>query len=147
MFRYIAIFEIKPDTALVFLVGFSFLRNDVEGALMGLFAGLMRDILFGQFVGYYALMYALIGYVCGKPFKDFYRENYLFPVLLTFLSIFALEFTTYVTHFMLLGRTDTLYYTSKIILPSVAYTTACVFPLYFIVYKINKKLEERLSKR
>ena len=148
VFQYIAIFGIKPDTALVIIVCFAFLRNDVEAALAGLFAGLMVDLFFGRgLIGYHALSLACAGFVCGKFFKAYFRENYLFPLVMTAVSAFLREFATYVTRFMLLGKTDTGYYLVKIILPSTIYTTLLVLPVYWAVYRINDRLEARERRR
>jgi rod shape-determining protein MreD len=143
----LAIFDITPNTAVVLIVCLAFLRNDVEGALIGLFAGLLWDIFYGKFIGFNALMYAVIGFLCGKPFKDYFRENYIFPITLTAASVFGYETVVYVTHFMLFGKTDTITYMYKIILPSTIYAVLTVFPLYWLVYKLNEKLEAREGQR
>ena len=141
--RNLAILDVKPNTALVLVVCFSFLRSDLEGCFMGLFAGFLQDVFYARFIGYNMLMYAMIGFLCGKPFKDYFRENYLFAIVLTAVSSFAYEFITYVTHFMLFGKINTFFYFYRIILPSTVYTLIMVFPLYFLALIINAKLEKR----
>ena len=147
LFKYIGVFSVRPDTALVIVVCLSFLRTDVEGAFMGLFAGLMKDLIFGRYIGYNALILASAGFFCGKWFKDYFRENYLSPLLLVSVSAFLSEFITFVVNFLLLGQTNTSYYLLKIILPSTLYTTLCVFPLYWVLLRVNDRLEKWEERR
>lgn len=143
LFQYIEIMGVKPNTAILIIVSFAVLRGDVEGSIVGFFAGLLPDLFFGQVVGFYALLFALTGYLCGKPFKDFFRENYIFPVVLTFISMLCCEFIFYVFHFLLQGRVEFSYYLNKIILPEIVYTMAICIPFYLFIYYINNKLEKR----
>lgn len=143
LFQYIEILGVKPNTAILIIVSFAVLRGDIEGSIIGFFAGLLQDLFFGQVIGFYALLYALAGYICGKPFKDFFRENYIFPVVLTFISMICCEFIFYVFHFLLQGRVDFSYYLNKIILPETVYTMILSIPFYQLIYLINEKLEKR----
>ncbi len=147
VFLHASVFEVRPNTAIVLIVCFAFIRTDIEGAIIGFFAGLLYDMIFCNFIGFNALAYATIGFLCGKPFKDYFRENFLFPVLLTAVSAFCYETILYFTHFMLFGKTDTSYYMTRTILPSSLYTTICAFPCYWLVLKLNAALEKHEKKR
>ncbi len=81
----IELLGVAPDTALILIVGYGILRGDVEGAVFGFLCGLFHDIFGGDYIGLYAMLGMLTGYVCGKPFKDFFHDNALLP----FFSLFS----------------------------------------------------------
>ena len=147
LFQHAAIMSVLPNTALLIVVSYAILRGDVEGALVGFFAGLLQDLFFGRYLGFYAACGTLTGFVCGKPFKDFFRENYLLPIPLVAISMLATELAFYVFHFLLLGQTDLWYYFHKIILPETVYTTFLAIPVYRLVYGLNGRLEAFAKRR
>jgi len=146
LFQHFEVLSVLPDTALLIVVSYAILRGDVEGAIVGFFAGLLHDLFFARYIGFYALCGAMTGFVCGKPFKDFFHENYLLPVILIVGAIFANELVFYVFHFLLFGQTDFWYYFHKIILPGMVYTVFLSIPVYRLLYGLNERLE-RFSKR
>ena len=147
LFQSIGIMEIKPNTALIIVVSYAILREDVEGCIIGFFAGLLQDIFFMDFIGLQALLFAVTGYLCGKPFRDFFRENYWMPLGLTVVAVFSYEFAFYVLRFLLFRQFDVLFYIRRIILPETFYTAVLVIPIYKLLYGVNKKLEEREKRK
>ena len=147
LFDYIRIGAIKPNTALVIIVCYAILRGDVEGSIMGFFTGLLQDMFFGNVIGLNALLYAIIGYFCGKPFKNFYNENFMLPITLVAFSSAFYEFGFYFFTFLFRGRIDILQYFWAIILPGTVYAIILSVPIYRLVYGINGLLEEREKRR
>ena len=143
LFPYISIMGVTPDTTLVLIVSYAILRNEIEGALFGLFAGLMLDISGGMFIGIFALLGFVAGYVCGKPFKDFFKDNYFLPFFVVVGISFAHQFVLYVTTILLLGQVDFLHYMRTIILPKMVYTASLSIPLYGFMHFINGRLMRR----
>ena len=138
---------IIPNTALIIVVTYAMLRGDVEGALVGFGAGLLADIFFGRIIGVSALLLMFTGFFCGKPFKDFFKENYIAPIILVGAASIAYEFMFYVFNFLLLGRVNFLRYFGQIILPTAVYNLVlCVF-IYRIIYGINSLLEKREERK
>lgn len=142
IFRYIEIFGVAPNTAIIIITSFAILRYEVEGAIIGFFAGLLQDIFFANVIGINALLYMLIGYICGKPVKGFYRENYLLPLLLVGGSTFFYNLSYYILNFFFRGRLDFWYYLRAIIIPEVFYNIILSLPIYGAVYAINIRLEK-----
>ena len=141
LFTYIEILGVKPNTALIIIVSYSILRGDVEGSILGFFAGLLQDIYFNEFIGLYALLGMLIGYFCGKPFKSFFRENFFLPMALVALSSLLHQFFVYVAFFLFRARLDLPFYFRTIMLPASVYTVVLAVPVYLLLYWINNKLE------
>ena len=147
VFGYIAIIGIKPNSAILIIISYAILRGDSEGALAGFAAGLLQDCFFGEIIGMNAMLYMIIGYMCGKPFKDFFHENIFFPLLLSLISVLFYGHVIYFTNFLLRGRLDYFYYFRKIILPETVYTVALAMPVYRLVYGLNDRLEKHERSR
>jgi len=147
LFKYIEIIGIRPNTALLIVISYAILRGDAEGAAAGFFAGLLQDFFFGRIIGINALMYMVVGYVCGKPFKDFFHETFFFPLLLGSVSAFSCSLVFYFVNFFLQGKLDFLYYFRKIILPESVYTIALTTPVYRLIYAMNERLERGERRR
>ena len=136
-----AVFGVTPDTALAFIVSYAVMRGDVEGAAFGFAAGLTQDVFGGYFVGLYALLGLVAGYFCGKPFKDFFKDNFFLPFLVVFFASFAYQFMFYCAAFLFTGRADFPYLFATIILPKTIYTVSVSVPVYALLYLINSRLE------
>ena len=146
-FPYIEILSVKPNTAILIIVSYAVLRNDIEGAIVGFFAGLLQDMFFGDYLGLYAFLGMCTGYLCGKPFKNFFKENYIPPLLLCAASLFAYEFAVYVFRFLLQGKIDIWFYFRTIILPEAIYSIILSLPIYRLLYSLNKCLEAHTRKK
>lgn len=143
LFQLIRIRGIIPNTAIVIVVSVSLLRGRTEGALTGLVAGLLQDMFFGTSIGFYGFLGFLTGFFCGRANHNFYRENYLLPLLLCALSTWVYETIVYITGFFFRGDLNYLYFFSSLILPEVVYTAVLSLPIYRILFGINESLEER----
>jgi rod shape-determining protein MreD len=143
----IAIAGILPNTALIIVVCYAILRDDVEGAIIGFGAGLLHDIMFSQALGVTALLMMLIGFLAGKPFKDFFKENYRAPIIAIAIASIAYEFAFYILNFLLFGRTDFFRYLGTIILPTAAYNLVlCIF-IYRAIYGVNRLIAKREDRK
>lgn len=142
LFQYVEILNIKPNTSILLIVSYAILRGDVEGSLFGFVIGLMQDMFFGKYIGLYALLGAVTGFLCGLPFKNFFRENLFMPLTLTAISTVFYEFAFYVTNFLFRGKLDFQYYAAKIIVPELVYNIFLSFIVYSLLYAINRKIED-----
>jgi len=142
---HIAILGVIPDTALIFIVSYGILRGDIEGALFGFSAGLLQDIFSGGPIGMFALIGFVIGYISGKPFKDFFKDNYFLPFLIVLGAIITQQLVIYVSSFLFLGYLNLLHFAWTIILPTTIYTISLSVPLYSLMHFINGRIERRES--
>jgi len=141
LFPEIAILGVTPDTALVLIVSYAILRNDIEGALFGFFVGLVTDLSSGMFIGIFAMLGFITGYVCGKPFKDFFKDNYFLPFFIVVAVSLVYQFVLYVTTIMFTGQLAFFHYARTIILPKTIYTASLSIPLYSFLHFVNAKVE------
>ncbi len=146
----IAIASVAPNLMLCFVVSFGLMRGNREGMIIGLIAGLLTDSMFmilGYYIiGYRALLYMLIGYLCGYCYRIFYDDDVKMPVLLTASADFAYGIIVYISQFLLRGRVNFFYYLKRFILPEMIYTVLLTLILYRFFLFLNRKIE-KLTKR
>ena len=140
--KVIAIGSISPNLILIFVVSFGFMRGKKEGLFVGFFAGLLLDIMFGTVIGFYALIYMYIGYLNGFFKRIFFPDEVKLPLALIALSDFFCNMIIFFTLFWFRGRFSFGYYLLHAILPELVYTMVVSILLYFILLKINEKLED-----
>jgi len=139
----IAILGVTPDTALVFIVCYGILRGDVEGALFGFSAGLLQDMFSGGPLGMFALIGFLVGYASGKPFRDFFKDNYFLPFIVVLVAVFFQQFVIYIGSFLFLGYLNIWHFVWTIMIPTAIYTVSLAIPLYSLMHFINGLIEKR----
>ncbi len=141
LFQVLSFASISPNLLIVATSSFGFMRGRKEGMWIGFFCGLLLDIFFGSVIGFYALVYAYIGYINGLFRKSFFPDDIKLPLFLISASDFSYNILVYLFLFFLRGRFQFGYYLLHIILPELVYTILITIVLYFIILKINQKLE------
>ena len=110
VFGSLAFGGIIPNLLIILTSSFGFMRGEREGLLIGFFCGLLNDIFFGGFLGFYALLLMYIGYLNGKFCRIFYPEDIKLPLALIIVSDLSYGIICYILTFMLRGRFDFAYY-------------------------------------
>lgn len=141
LFQSLAIASISPNLMVVVASTFGFMRGRKEGMWIGFFSGLLLDIFFGTVIGFYALIYMYIGYINGFFRKIFFPEDIKLPMILIAASDLACSMLVYLFLFFLRGKFNLGYYLLHIIIPELVYTIMVTVVLYFVILKINQKLE------
>ncbi len=142
VFRVIDFSGIVPNLMIILTASYAFMRGDKSGMVIGMFCGILVDIFFGSYLGFYALIYMYIGFIVGKFNKIFFPENILLPLALIVSSDFLFGFTCYVLLFMFRNKFDIGYYMLNVIIPEAVYTALVAIFIYPVLIKINMYLED-----
>lgn len=142
VFATIPLIEAVPNLLLIVTFSFGFIRGQKSGALTGFFCGLLMDVCYGQIIGYYALIYTLIGYMNGSLAKMFYTEFLNMPLLLCILSDFIYNLYIYVFGFLIHGRMELSVYFANVILPEVVYTAVLTIICYRLFLRMSARIDE-----
>lgn len=126
-----------PNMLLIITFSFGFIRGKMDGMLVGFFSGLLLDLFFGKNIGYYALIYMLIGYGNGLLGQVFYTEFINMPVILCIISEFVFSFYVYFFSFLLQGQRNILFYIRSVVLPETAYTVLVTLVVYKLLLWLN----------
>ena len=142
VFQNIQLISVTPNLLIIITASFGFMRGKKEGMFVGFFCGILVDIFFSDLLGFYALIYMLIGYCNGFFKRIFYDEDIKLPLFLIAASDFL--YGNIVCIFMFIMRSKFQYFTylKQIIIPELIYTIVVTIVLYQIVLKINQKLED-----
>ena len=62
VFQGLAIGSIVPNLLLIATISFGFMQGKVTGIWTGFLCGILKDIFYGNLLGFYALIYLCIGY-------------------------------------------------------------------------------------
>ncbi|MCI8693013.1 MAG: rod shape-determining protein MreD [Lachnospiraceae bacterium] len=147
VFDSLAFAGIIPNLMIILTSSFGFMRGEKEGLVIGFFSGLLNDIFFGSFLGFYALLLMYIGYINGKFSRIFYPEDIKLPLALIVISDLSYGIICYILTFMLRSRFQFTYYFMHIILPEALYTIVVTLILYPVILRVNERLETREKRR
>lgn len=141
MFHYVSLAGIMPNLLLILVVSTAYMRGRLSGLMLGMFSGLLVDLMYGSYViGLYALLYLLIGYFIGFTNKYYSNDDYTLPIIIIAVSDFIYGFFYYIVEFLLRGRLNFFYYLRRLILPEIIYTVAVSIFLYKLLHMINNRL-------
>lgn len=141
LFEALSFASISPNLLIIVVSAFGFMRGKKEGLFIGFFCGLLLDIWNGGIIGFYSLLYMYIGYINGIFRKLFYPEDIKLPMLLIAGSDISCNLFIYFILFLFRNRYDFGYYVFQLMLPELVYTMVVTIFLYFIILKINQRLE------
>lgn len=141
VFQSLSFASITPNLLIVVTASFGFMRGKKEGMLVGFLSGLIIDVLFGDLIGFYALIYMVLGYVNGFFKRIFYPDDIKLPLILISASDFVLGNLVFVFLFVMRSKFDYWYYLRHIIIPELIYTVLVTLVLYQIILHLNQALE------
>lgn len=132
---------ITPNILIIVTASIGFMRGNREGMFVGFFAGILMDIFYGDLIGFFALVYMIIGYINGYFQRMFYDEDIKLPIILIGISDFLYGVVVYFFMYMLRSRLNVGFFLQKVIFPELIYTILATLFLYQVIRVINRKIE------
>ncbi len=142
VFQTLSIGSIVPNLLLIATISFGFIRGKITGIWTGFFCGILKDLFYGNLLGFYALVYLCIGYGAGCCTKIFYDEEIRVPMFLVAAGDLIYGLAVYGFQFLMRGRIEIFFYLRRIIIPEAIYTVLITVILYKLLFILNKKLTE-----
>ena len=143
VFPNLSLASITPNLLIVVTSSFGFMRGKKEGMMVGFICGILFDIMFSDLIGFYTLIYSVLGYANGFFRKIFYPDDIKLPLILIAASDFLYGNIVCIFMFIMRSRFDYFYYLKSIIIPELIYTILVTLIFYSIILQINKKLEAK----
>lgn len=136
LFQVLSINHVSPNLFIITLISISALRGRNEGLAFGIIFGLYQDILYGEVVGFYVIIYALLAIMGSYLYENYYSESVVLPLSFIALADFLYNVYIFIFTYMFRGRLEINYYLTRIIIPEVTYTVVIGILLYrlYIVY-------------
>ena len=136
LFRAAAIGGVGPNLIVTAVVTLSLLLGSRGGIFIGFFAGLAQDLQFGPAIGFYALIYTVVGYLAGKLERLIFPDDLMLPVGAVAVGDFLQAFFVYVFSFLIRGRFFFRQYITGTVLPEMLYTSLIAVLFYPVILKI-----------
>ncbi len=143
VFRALDFGGIAPNLMIILTASTAFIKGDKPGLLVGFFSGLLIDVFFGTYIGFYALIYMYIGFVVGKLHAIFFTQNLAIPIVIISFADFVFGFICYVLMFLFRTKFDIGYYMMNIIIPELVYTAVIAIFFYPVILWMNNSIDER----
>ena len=100
VFPAISMGGVVPNIFIIIASTYGFMRDETEGLLAGFFCGILCDVFYGNILGFYALLYMMIGFINGKFSRIFYPEDIKLPMALITLSELSFSTVCYILLFL-----------------------------------------------
>lgn len=133
---------IRPNLLIALTASIGFMRGRKDGMGVGFICGLLVDILWGNMVGFYTLIYTVIGYINGSFQRMFYEDDIKLPLAMIGFSDLLYSMVVYICLFMLQGEFEFIWFFEHVMLPELVYTILVTLLLYQIILHINRRLEK-----
>ena len=85
LFTKIGFLPAYPDFAFVVLIFSSISLGSAKASTIGFISGMVLDFLSFSPLGFFALIYALVGYILGKTKGKFFIDPVLVPIIITII--------------------------------------------------------------
>ncbi len=139
---YAEILGVKPNLFIIMITCFALLGGRVEGAVIGLIAGFIQDVVIANSIGGYTLMGTYLGLSVGALNRRFVKDNLLVGMMFVFIATIAYETVLYLAILLTFGQTITIDAFRNIIIPEAVYNSAAVlivFPLVMVIYEWTRQ--------
>ena len=134
---------ITADLMLLLTVSFAFLRGAKQGAFMGFSVGLMQDLATGTYFGVNTLARTLMGLLFGQFSDRVFKAQFFLPVLAS-MAVTILNYFILALLMVLLGyRFNLESHMQQILVPMLLYQLAFSYPVHYLAYRLDKRLEEK----
>lgn len=135
-----ALAGVTPNLLLILTVSASYHKGSNQGMVTGFLSGLLLDICYGSVLGVNALMFLLIGYLCGYASKLYRREDTVLALMLVACGEMVYELLYYVFHYFFKEGITVGYFFAHIALPRGVYTVAVAVLLYKLFHLVHLTL-------
>lgn len=119
----VALNGIIPNLSVILVVSTAVLFGEEKGRRIGLLTGLITDVLFYRIIGFYGLLFFLIGHFSGMISKGLSHNLLILPVALTLGMDLVFGIFQYIIFGFFSGDLHLGYHMIQTILPEVCYTT------------------------
>ena len=139
------ILGVKPNLILIKVIVVSLWFGLYAGSFYGLIIGIITDILFGNNIGMFTIVYSIIGALIGFFSYNYRKENKIALVYLTVIATAVFEFVQYIMYFVISSHYNNILYLLYQLFTTSVLNVVIVFGVYSLLYKILSFFENRLN--
>ena len=139
-FNVISYNGITVDLILLITIFLSILY-DKYAILYGFCSGLFLDLASGSFLGIHTFTFLILCILINRLAQFIYKENIFLPLVASLVATILNDFMIAVLIF-LLGYDYNIWQVFNNIIVTLIYNLIFTYPVYFVVVKVNDKLQE-----
>lgn len=146
LFQWLELADIVPNVLIILVVSVGYMRGINEAMFTGAVCGLYMDLMYGNYIGYYALLYLAVGFLSGYSNYFYEQDDYTMPLILIGVGDLVYGTLFYILSFLLRARLNIFFYLRRIMVPEAIYTVIVGIILYKLIHTVNVwfiKLENR----
>ncbi|MCK4259374.1 MAG: rod shape-determining protein MreD [Halanaerobiales bacterium] len=128
-----------PDLLMIVVICGALLRGSLFGIQLGLGAGILLDLLLGNF-GVNTLLKIIVGYLAGLLEGKIFKNHIIIPMMIVFIMTFVHEFLFLFLSEQLIFSISPLWALKAKIFPLAITNLVCIIPIYPSLYLLEKKI-------
>lgn len=129
-FPFISLAGVVPNLTMILVICLALRQDNDKGALIGLAAGLTKDIVIGRIIGVSGITFMLIGYFIGKYNHKIFPDHLTTPLIITMFGTLFHESIYLLFVFFMGYQTDLFLAFSQIWVVQAIYNFLLVFPVF-----------------
>lgn len=146
IFSNLTIAGIVPNLFVIFVLFVGLFVNSTVGIAMGVFVGIVLDLMYGKCIGISAVMYCIIGYLGTYFDKNFSKENKFTIILMCAGATIIYEFGYYLLSSIIINFDREYIKFIKILVIEVIYNILLTIIIYPLIQKVGFAID-RIFKR
>ena len=132
-----------PSLLLLLTVGVAFFESPDFAAWFGLIAGLLSQLTTAVLAGTDALLFMFAGYFVAAALEVFLQRKFLVYIYVSLGLVLLQQILDYLYHLVLWGRLPFGGALMNQILPIFFFTGLFAFPIYWILWRYDRKFREK----
>lgn len=141
VFQHFQIANLIPNLMIIVISLSGLMYGSNEGMFAGVLAGILSDFLYADLIGIGILIFAVIGFVCGKANKLYIRGDNAIPIATIAVSDLLYGLLYYTFNFMLRGKLQIISYLLHVMVPELLYTLLFGVIMYRLMHYIHEKID------
>ncbi|SET39260.1 rod shape-determining protein MreD [[Clostridium] polysaccharolyticum] len=137
LFQWLELADIVPNILLILVISIGYMRGINEAMFLGILCGLCIDLMYGNYIGFYALLYLVIGFFSGCTSYFYEQDDYTMPIVLIGIGDLVYGILFYSLSFLLRARLNIFYYFRRIMIPEIIYTVIAGIIFYKLLHSLN----------
>ena len=146
IFNNLTIAGIRPNLFVIFVLFVGLFVNSSVGIVMGVFVGIVLDLMYGKSIGISAVMYCIIGYLGTNFDKNFSKENKFTIILMCAGATMIYEFGYYMLSSFIINFDREYLQFLKILLIEVIYNILLTIIIYPLIQKAGFSIDRTFKR-
>ena len=146
VFSVLTIAGIKPNLLIIYILCIGLYASSLYGIGLGVFFGLLLDLIFGKVIGISAIMFCIVGYLGSYFDKNFSKENKITIILIIAGTTALYELGSYFLSSIILNFDAEYFAFLKMLILEIIYNVLLVIILYPLIQKVGYWLDRNFKK-